>query len=219
MGWQKGAKEGAANRIEEARTEGLRITYEGRRRTLQAIRETGAAWGDETYDAAWWQLAHAKGEYDRAKPPIPKAKKLELLHGDVAKAEGAVEAAKEEVEERREKLQRLQEKQRAAEEKMEKQKARLAEYHGENSDASKQNGADVVKVFLQPFAKQTRIDIEECGNNLEDVAEWLENYEGEGPEHFKRTINLAISQLSTARGRALQVENAAAMLPVHRNHQ
>ena len=31
---------------------------------------------------------------------------------------------------------------------------------------------------------------------------------GEGPEHLKQTINLAISQLSTARDRALQVENA-----------
>ena len=201
----KGAAE--STKLQDARIEELKIIYEGRCRILQRIRAAGGSWGDATYDAAWYEREKARQEYVNEKPPMARSKKIELLHGDVAKAEGALDRAKEDVEEARKRLQLAEEKQKKAEERVQKQRSRLAEYTGEEGIALDGGRRDVVTEMLQPFAHHTRTTLDECGSELQQLQAWVDGSSGEQMDVIGQSVNFLLAKVSTIRDQAFQIES------------
>ena len=179
----------------------LRTIYEHRWHTLQTLKRCGERWGNPTYDTAWRLYEQARVNYNEAKPPIPRAQKLALLHSDIAKAQEALEKAKERVSEAQETLRQEEERLERATEKLEKQKQRMAEYNGEEMDPSWCGGIDTVA----PFATSAKNTIDECGNLLYKIAADME--EGEA-DACKANLETIFNMLGGVRDEAQAIEEA-----------
>ena len=192
----------------EARLERSWLKYNGRWNTLQALKQQGERWGDPTYDTAWSLYEEARIEYSAAKPPLPRGRKLELLHGDVARAEDALAKASERVEEAQRWLQDEEDKRERAQEKLERQKERLAEHCGGDGDEVQPNDASSKQWdYVRPFATNARAALDECGSVLLQMQECLRDGNHEAQQQH---IELLFSRLGTVRDDAYHIEQEVA---------
>ena len=185
----------------------LRVLFEGRRKILRLIRDSGEKWGDAAYDAAWFECEKAKRELDWVKPAIPRPQKLQLLLGDLAQAEVAAEKAKAAVQGAEEQLEKEKEKLATAEGKVERQKQRVAEFKGEAHDGGDEVRDELeerVTAAIRPFASTARSKLDKVGVEIQAVASEIEC--GGDLQKCHGALQLMLGEMWDIRQQAARIE-------------